>query len=502
MRKEEADEELMQEILDEEVKFYFDVENPTSIYVEYRWHNGAMAFESVDSRMFQAFLGVMYRTKSGENILPDFSKLLAITSQNMMYCQQNNGVTINRRVAGSISKGKIFYFLSDDRWTTLLVKNDGWQKGRNKKIKFLRDSFDEAQVMPCGGGNLLELLRKYVNMAPDSFTLFAVYVVQAFSRTSSHFAAIISSDKGTGKTTLTKVMRTLIDPSKTGATIMPSNEGDLKNLLANGYMVCFDNTAALTTKFSNILCAAITGSKEAKRKLYTDCDQVILNLHNLIVINGIDIVPYKSDLAERSLLFELQPITKENRKTDSEFWRDFEKDRPLILGAIFRVLSKAMAMMPEIKTTSLHRMADANREFLAIALALGMSEDAFQKILWDNSKKLQAAYAQNNPFVDCVASYVKLKGSVYKSASEVYGEVLASIPGNRNFFPDSPSAFSRRLNEEKDALEQVGIQFSKAKRSDANYIRLEKIAKSQLTKKQKAAIERKADLLENASRED
>ena len=141
-------------------------------------------------------------------------------------------------------------------------------------------------------------------------------------------------------------------------------------------------------------------------------------------------------------------------------------------------------------------------EFKEIALALGITEDAFQKVLWDNSKKLQAAYAQNNPFVDCVATYVKLKGSVCKSASEVYGDVLASIPGNRNFFPDSPSVFSRRLNEEKDALEQVGIQFSKAKRSDANYIRLEKIPKSQLTKKQKAAIERKADLLENASRED
>ena len=273
---------------------------------------------------------------------------------------------------------------------------------------------------------------------------------------------------------------------------MPSTEGDLKTLLGNSYLVCFDNTAALSTKISNILCAAITGSKEAKRKLYTDADQVILNLHNMVVINGIDIVPYKSDLAERSLLFELLPIPKEKRKTDSEFWSDFEADRPLILGAICQVLADAMKLMPSVQTTGLHRMADANKEMLAIALALGISEDDFQEILWGNSKKLQAAYAQNNPFVDCVANFVKLKGSIYKPASEVYGEVLASIPGNRNFFPDSPSAFSRRLNEEKDALEQVGIRFTKLKRSDANYIKLEKIPKSQLTKAQKEAMARKA----------
>lgn len=136
-------------------------------------------------------------------------------------------------------------------------------------------------------------------------------------------------------------------------------------------------------------------------------------------------------------------------------------------------------------------MADSNKEMLAIAMALGISETDFQKILWDNTKKLQAAYANNNPFVDCIASFVKLKGTIYKPAAEVYGEVLSSIPGNKNFFPDSPSAFSRRLNEEKDALEQVGIRFSKAKRSDANYIKLEKIPKSQLTKAQKEALARK-----------
>ena len=498
--KPEANVQLMREILDTHVTFYLDRDNRLQVYVEYPCYNGAIAMEPVESRMFLAFLGHQYREESDEMIKPDFSELIGIRIENVCY-RQENPIQVHRRVAGSISKGKIAYFLADDCWTTWLVSPKGCKEGRSKSLKFLKMSLDEEQVAPKGDCDLLQVMSKYVNLSDDELALFVVWLVQSFSRSSSHFAAVLSSSKGTGKSTLTKVIRAIVDPSKSGVSLLPNSEGDLKTLLGNSYMVAFDNTAALTTKVSNILCAAITGSKEAKRKLYTDCDQVILNLHNLIVINGIDIVPYKSDLAERSLLFELQPITKENRKTDSEFWRDFEKDRPLILGAIFRVLSKAMAMMPEIKTTSLHRMADANREFLAIALALGMSEDAFQKILWDNSKKLQAAYAQNNPFVDCVASYVKLKGSVYKSASEVYGEVLASIPGNRNFFPDSTYAFSRRLNEEKEALEQVGIRFSRAKQSDANYIRLEKIPKSQLTKKQKAAIQRKTDLLEIASTE-
>lgn len=499
--KPEANVQLMREILDNHVTFYLDRDNRLQVYVEYPCYNGAIAMEPVESRMFLAFLGHQYREESDEMIRPDFSDLINIRIENVCYRQQNP-VQVHRRVAGSISKGKVAYFLADDYWTTWLVSPQGSKKGRSKSLKFLKLSLDEEQVAPSGDCDLLQVMAKYVNLNQDELILFVVWLVQSFSRSSSHFAAVLSSSKGTGKSTLTKVIRALVDPSKSGVALLPSNEGDLKTLLGNSYLVAFDNTAALSKKFSDILCAAITGSKEAKRKLYTDCDQIILNLHNLIVINGIDIVPYKSDLAERSLLFELQQISKENRKTDAEFWSSFAEDRPLILGAIFRVLSKAMALMPEIKTTALHRMADANREFLAIALALGITEEAFQKILWGNSKKLQAAYAQNNPFVDSVATFVKLKGSVYKSASEVYGEVLASIPGNRNFFPDSPSAFSRRLNEEKDALEQLGIRFSKSKRSDANYIRLEKIPKSQLTKAQKEAIARKSDLLDDASSEE
>lgn len=498
--KSKADQTLMREILDEYVQFYTDEDNPSKVYVEYPCYNGAIALEPVDSKMFQSFLGHQYREESDEMIVPDFSEMLEIQIQNLSY-RQNCTIRVHRRVAGSISSGKIAYFLGDTKWTTLLITADGYKKGRSKKLKFLRVPLDDMQVVPKPDGDLLQLMAKYVNMARDEFLLFVVYLVQGFSRSSSHFAAILSSSKGTGKSTLTKLIRAIVDPAKTGVALMPTNESDLKTLLANSYLVCFDNTAALSTKISNILCAAITGSKETKRKLYTDADQVVLNLHNMVVINGIDIVPYKSDLAERSLLFELLPISREKRKTDSEFWSDFEGDRPLILGAICNVLVEAMKLLPTINTTGLHRMADSNKEMLAIAMALGISEADFQKILWDNTKKLQAAYANNNPFVDCIASFVKLKGTIYKPAAEAYGEVLASIPGNKNFFPDSPSAFSRRLNEEKDALEQVGIRFSKAKRSDANYVKLEKIPKSQLTKAQKEALARKA-VIDDASMEE
>lgn len=497
----ETDNKLIKSILDENVNFFCDQDNPLEVYVEYPEPDGSLATVSVRSQMFRAFLGYMYREESGELVPPDFEPMIQGKIYETQYLRENM-IQKLRRVTGNLTEGKIVYFLADDQWSTLFIKETGWRTGRSKKVKFTKGPLDDAQVMPVGGGDLLRLLRRYVNMDDADFFLFTVYVVQAFSRTSSHFAAIISSEKGTGKSTLTKLLRSIIDPSKVGVPLLPSNEGDLKTLLADSYVVCFDNTAVLSNKFSNILCAAITGSKDAKRKLYTDCDHIILNLHNMVVINGIDIVPYQSDLAERSLLFELRKISREKRMTDAAFWSAFQKDRPLILGAIMDTLVKAIQIQPTIQTTSLHRMADANLEMLAIAVALGKTEQEFQEMLDRNNQKLQESYAENNAFVNAIVDFIRSHGNQDAPASKVYSRLQGTKASNIKDFPNSASAFSKRLNREKDALEQMGIRFSKHKQNDYNYITLSRIPQNQQTKSQRTAAERRARLMADASTEE
>ena len=497
----EAENKLIKSILDENVRFFCDQDNPLEVFVEYPEPDGSLATVSVRSQMFRAFLGYQYMIESGENVPPDFEPIIQGKICETQYLRENM-IQKLRRVTGSLTQGKIAYFLADDQWTTLFIKETGWKAGKSKKVKFTKSPLDADQVMPVGGGDLLRLLRRYVNMDDEDFFLFTVYVVQAFSRTSSHFVAIISSEKGTGKSTLTKLLRDLIDPSKAGVPLMPSNDGDLKTYLADSYVVCFDNTAVLSNKFSNILCAAITGSKAAKRKLYTDCDHIILNLHNMVVINGIDIVPYQSDLAERSLLFELRKISKENRMTDASFWAAFQKDRPLILGAIMDTLVKAIQILPTLQTQSLHRMADANLEMLAIAVALGRTEEEFQELLEKNNQKLQESYAENNAFVNAIVDFVRKHGNQDEPASKVYDRLKGTKAREIKDFPNSASALSKRLNREKDALEQLGIRFSKHKKNDYNYITLSRIPQNQQTKSQRTAAERRARLMADASTEE
>lgn len=146
-----------------------------------------------------------------------------------------------------------------------------------------------------------------------------------FFYNSNHFVAIISSGQGSGKSTLTKLIQMLVDPSLAEKTLLPSSVEELKNHLATNLLVAFDNTKKLSDDFSDILCAATTGTTFTKRKLFTDIDMMILTLKNIIVLNGIDIVPEKADLLERSLLFELEKITPDRRMTDKKFCRVLRK---------------------------------------------------------------------------------------------------------------------------------------------------------------------------------
>lgn len=496
-----VDEDVILTILDEELIFFTDRDNETQVYVEYPLPSGATCFSPVKDGRFEAFLSHRYCELAEVRLCPsDVFHYLETKKDDVVY-KQTNAVAIHRRVAGTLSN-KILYFLADEMRRSVRVAPGGWKIIHSKNVKFLKYPADKAQVMPIGGGNLLSLLRPFVNLDEDDFILFVAFLVQSFSRSSSHYAAVVSSSKGTGKSTLTKMLRSIIDPSTSDVPLTPSSEGDLKNLLANTYMAAFDNTAALSAKFSDILCAAITGSKEVKRKLYSDCDQVILNLHNLVVINGIDIVPHRSDLLDRSLLFELRPIPKSARRTDSEFWGAFNAEKPRILGAIFDTLSKAMGILPTLTFTSLERMADAHKEMTAIAVALGVEQKEFERIFKKSRDNLQDAYNQNSDFLEVIIEYIRTKGNIDKPVSALYKELLSRTRTTSVALPESPSALSRRLNMEKDALEAAGYQFSRKRVGDLNHVVITRIPKNQQTKAQRDHQERMNEYRKNLLAED
>lgn len=120
----EAENKLIKSILDDNVRFFCDQDNPLEVYVEYPEPDGSLATVSVRSQMFRAFLGYMYSEESGELTTPDFEPVIQSEVYKTQYLRENM-IEKLRRVTGSLTEGKIAYFLADDQWTTLFIKETG-----------------------------------------------------------------------------------------------------------------------------------------------------------------------------------------------------------------------------------------------------------------------------------------------------------------------------------------------------------------------------------------
>ena len=77
-----------------------------------------------------------------------------------------------------------------------------------------------------------------------------------------------------------------------------------------------------------------------------------------VILNGIEDIVARPDLADRALFLTLEPIPESRRKPEAELWTAFEVVRPYILGALLDVVVEGLKRLPETRLEELPRMAD------------------------------------------------------------------------------------------------------------------------------------------------
>ena len=72
-------------------------------------------------------------------------------------------------------------------------------------------------------------------------------------------------------------------------------------------------------------CRLATGGGFAVRQLYTDQDEVLFDAARPVILNGIEDIVTRPDLADRAILLMLEPIPEERRRPKQELWAAFEE---------------------------------------------------------------------------------------------------------------------------------------------------------------------------------
>ena len=439
------------------VSFYRDINDKEVFYAEFTNISGKREFVLLDSETFKSFLFVKsYRlTKGGKCLDPD--RAVKKIRHILLYGKIYQDVEVFVRTSGNLTQG-IEYDLQQDSQNSVKIGESGWYVSP-KVRRFVIPKIALPQVTPVQTDKSpLDLLKPFVNIKGDFYTMFVIWLIQSFSL-GSHYSPLILASKGCGKTTLSKIIKKLVDPCNFKVTPIPDKKDDLHVLLWNSFLCCFDNVSSISDDFSDVFCGAITGTSIAKRSLYTNGELVVSKLHNTIVINGIGVVPTRDDLAERMLLVKLEKIKQGERVTDSQLWDRFNDALPEILGAIFNTLSQAMREIKKNDVKDISRIGDAFVEMLAIAKALGICEEEFRRIFNENVEALKQVRT-SSPLVEAVKEFMAtVKGRKYQGkADNVLSKIRDNFSGKKSLLPNSASHFTRRIEAEHDNLLASGYR--------------------------------------------
>ena len=185
-----------------------------------------------------------------------------------------------------------------------------------------------------GSGGSIETLRDFLNVSSDDdFVLVVAWLLAALRNRGPYPVLILSGEQGSAKSTFSAVLRALIDPNTAPLRALSREDRDLFIAANNGHVLTFDNVSGLPTWISDTLCRLATGGGFAVRQLYSDQDEVLFDATRPVILNGIEDIVARPDLADRGLFLTLEPIPEDQRQPEGELWAAFEQARPFILGA-------------------------------------------------------------------------------------------------------------------------------------------------------------------------
>jgi hypothetical protein len=372
--------------------------------------------------------------------------------------------------------GRLYLDLGDEIWRAVEIDAAGWRVIDDPPVRFRRAAGMQALPAPVSGGTV-EVLRSFLNVRSDfDFVLVIAWALACLRNRGPYPVIVLSGEQGSAKSTFSAILRALLDPNTAPLRALPREDRDLFIAASNGHVLAFDNVSGLPAWISDTLCRLATGGGFAVRQLYSDQDEVLFDAARPVMLNGIEDIVTRPDLADRALFLTLEPIPEERRRPEQELWAAFEAERPRILGALLDAVAKGLAMLPHTRLDKLPRMADFALWATACETALWPA-GTFWSAYCGNRDEAVEGVIDADPIAAAVRSLMATRTEWTGTASELLG-ALAEIAGERisksKTWPDSPRALAGRLRRAATFLRKIGIEigFEREGRARTRIIRI------------------------------
>jgi len=190
----------------------------------------------------------------------------AVLGMGAMALYEGQCEEVHMRVAQA--NNKIFIDLCNDAWQVVEVNDADWKVLDSSPVAFTRSNNMKALPMPFANGDI-NLLKKHLNITEEKFPLVVAWLVMSLQAGLGAYPILIcQGGAGTGKTTFSRMLRSLVDPSEADMLSKPKT-AEMRVVGADNHVLAFDNLSGISSSCSDTLCKMATGSNEIVRELYT-----------------------------------------------------------------------------------------------------------------------------------------------------------------------------------------------------------------------------------------
>jgi hypothetical protein len=356
-------------------------------------------------------------------------------------------------------EGLLYLDLVDEFWRCVEVGPDGWRIAEDPPVRFRRSAGMQPLPLPVRGGSI-DSLASFLNFSSENdFVLVVAWLLAAVRAGGPYPILGITGEQGSAKTLLSKLLRALIDPSVAPVRALPRNERELFIAASNGHVLAFDNLSGLPGWLSDTFCQLTSGGAFSTRRLFTDQDEILFSAARPVILNGIEDMITRPDLADRAILLLLPPIPEARRRSENALWQEFDLARPQILGAFLDAIAHGLKMLPRVHLKHLPRMADFALWATACEgkfRAPGMVERAYLNNRTEAIKNTVDADPVATLVREIMAERVQWTGTasdLLQVGMNGAADVVAR-PG----WPKSPRALAGRLRRTQTFLRFLGIE--------------------------------------------
>jgi hypothetical protein len=376
-----------------------------------------------------------------------------------------DGDTYRTWVRVAEHEGAIFVDLANDKWQCIQIDLTGWRLVDEPPVRFRRPKAMESLPVPIQGGSL-GMMRKYVNVTDEHWPLIAAFMVACLRPRGPYPVLCLHGEQGSGKSTQARAIRSVIDPNLAPIRSEPREPRDLMIAANNGWLVALDNLSHLPVGLSDCMCRLSTGGGFSTRTLYENDEETIFNSVRPSIITGIEEVATRSDLIDRSLAVMLPRIPDQRRTPEAKFWADFERDRPLILGALFDAIVVGLQQIDRIALKNLPRMADFAAWAVACEPGIGFKDGQFLAAYEENRSCVNEVALESSPVTKVLLEFTERggwSGDWSGTATELLG-ALNEVAGHNDQrrrpegWPKRPHLLSGELRRLAPNLRKSGVE--------------------------------------------